>query len=138
MQWSDISFAPATRVLRQFAGIWLFFFALLACVQGLVSHNLALAALFGVLAVVIGIPGLIHPPVIRPVYVGAMVLTFPIGWTVSKVLLACLFYGLFTPVALIFRLTGRDILCRRHRPEKETYWSPKAMPSDPQRYFRPF
>ena len=39
-----------------------------------------------------------------------MVLAFPIGWTVSQVILAVMFYGLFTPIGLVFRLIGRDPL----------------------------
>jgi hypothetical protein len=52
--------------------------------------------------------------------------------------LACLFYGMFTPVAVAFKLIGRDVLCRWHRPATESYWSPKSMSADPRRYFRPF
>ena len=39
-----------------------------------------------------------------------MVLAFPIGWTVSQVMLALMFFGLFTPIGLVFRLIGRDPL----------------------------
>jgi hypothetical protein len=138
MQWSDISFAPSARTLRQFAGLWLVIFALLSCIQAVVRHDPGLAAVFGVLAVAVGLPGLVKPSLIRPVYVGAMLVTFPIGWTVSKLLLACLFYGIFTPVALLFKLIGRDVLCRRHRPATQTYWTVKYMSTDPRSYFRPF
>jgi hypothetical protein len=138
MQWSDISFTPSVRTLRQFAGLWLFVFALLSCAQALVRHNFGLAALFGVFALAVGVPGLIKPMLIRPVYVAAMLVTFPIGWAVSKLLLACLFYGIFTPVALLFKLIGRDVLVRRHPSTTETYWTVKCMPTEPRGYFRPF
>ena len=36
-----------------------------------------------------------------------MIVAFPIGWAVSHIMLAALFYGLFTPVALVFRTIGR-------------------------------
>jgi hypothetical protein len=138
MQWSDISFAPPTRTLRQFAGLSLGILGLAACFQGFVRHQPIAAAVFGTLAVVIGIPGLIQPAIVRPVYVGAMILAFPIGWTVSKLILACMFYGIFTPMALWFRIIGRDSLSRRHRPVTETYWLPKTQTTDPSRYFHPF
>jgi hypothetical protein len=138
VQWSDITFTPPTRTLRQFAGLSLVIFGLAACFQGVIRHQPILAAVFGTLAVVIGLPGLIQPSIVRPVYVGAMILTFPIGWTVSKLILACMFYGIFTPMALWFRLIGRDSLSRRHRPELETYWSPKSQATDPSSYFHPF
>jgi hypothetical protein len=138
MQWSDISFSPPTRTLRQFAGLSLLIFGSAACVQVFVRHQPMVAAVFGTLAIVIGIPGLIRPSIVRPVYVGAMILAFPIGWTVNKVILACMFYGMFTPVALFFRLIGRDSLSRRHRPAVETYWLPKRQVTDLARYFRSF
>ena len=53
----------------------------------------------------------------RLIYVGWMVLAFPIGWTVSQVMLALMFFGLFTPIGLVFRLIGRDPL-QRTRPAR--------------------
>jgi len=138
MQWSDISFSPPTRTLRQFAGLWLCFLGLAAVVQGVFRHNLALMAVFATLAVVIGLSGLLVPSTIRPIYVGSMILAFPIGWTVNKIILACMFYGIFTPMSVLFRVIGRDSLSRRRRPAEETYWSAKSQPTDPSRYFHPF
>ena len=67
-----------------------------------------------------------------------MVLAFPIGWTVSQVMLAVMFFGLFTPIGLVFRLIGRDPLHRTRRPELESYWAPKPTPTDLRRYFKQF
>jgi hypothetical protein len=138
MQWSDITFSPSGRTLRQFAGLWLLFLGLAACVQGLVRHHTVLAVVLAVVAVVIGLPGLFKPALVRPVYVGAMILAFPIGWTMNKVILACMFYGMFTPIALFFRLIGRDSLSLRHPPATETYWLPKRQATDLSSYFRSF
>ena len=138
MQWSDISFRPPAKTLRQFAGLWLAFFGGLALWQGLVRGQTGLATLLAVLALTIGPLGLIRPGWIRPIYVGWMVLAFPIGWTVSQVMLALMFYGLFTPIGLLFRLLGRDALHRTRRPEVESYWTPKPAPAGPKSYFRQF
>jgi hypothetical protein len=64
--------------------------------------------------------------------------TFPIGWTGSRLLLACLYYGIFTPVGLIFKLIGRDALARRSRPGQLTYWESKPMSADMRSYLRQF
>jgi hypothetical protein len=138
MQWSDISFAPPTRTLRQFAGLWLLFFGLAAGVQGLLRDRPVVGLVLGAVALAIGLPGLVWPSLVRPVYVGAMVVTFPIGWVVSKVLLAGMYYAIITPVGLAFRLIGRDALGRKPHPAAETYWQPKVLPTDPRRYFRMF
>jgi hypothetical protein len=44
----------------------------------------------------------------------------------------------FTPIALGFRLTGRDVLARRRNPAATTYWVPKLPPAGSQSYFRQF
>jgi hypothetical protein len=67
-----------------------------------------------------------------------MVLAFPIGWTISQLIVALLYYGLFTPIGIVFRLIGRDPLHRTHRPGIPTYWSPKMTATDPKRYFQQF
>jgi hypothetical protein len=67
-----------------------------------------------------------------------MILAFPIGWTVSNLVLVLVFFGLFTPVALVFRLLGRDALQRRFQPEQDTYWTARPETTEPVRYFRQF
>ena len=48
------------------------------------------------------------------------------------------FFGLFAPVGLIFRLIRRDALHRKFEPEAPTYWVPRPKITDPKRYFRQF
>lgn len=138
MQWSDIQFRPSVTTLRQFAGLWLGCFGALGLWEGLVRGHSNAAFILVVLAIGVGIPGLIRPQLTRPIYVAWMVLAFPIGWTVSQVIVAILFYGLFTPIGLVFRLMGRDPLHRARQPALQTYWSAKVTPTDPRRYFKQF
>jgi hypothetical protein len=138
MQWSDIPFRPPRKTLRQFAGLWIAFFGGNALWQALARGNSSLATVFGVLALTVGPVGLARPEWMRPIYVSWMVLAFPIGWTVSQAITAALFYGLFTPIGLVFRLIGRDPLRRARRPGLETYWSAKPAAADPRRYFQQF
>jgi hypothetical protein len=138
MHWSDISFTPSTKTLRQFAGLWLLFFAGLAGWQYFRHDNRGLALALAILAVAAGLPGLVWPPAVRLLYVGSMILTFPIGWTVSRVVLAMLFYCLFAPVGLLFRVAGRDVLGLRRPEGQESYWRPKPAAENVRRYFRQF
>jgi hypothetical protein len=138
MQWSDIQFQPPDKTLRQFAGLWLACFGGLAAWQGIVRGHTSLAAALAVLALGVGPLGLIWPRIVRPIYVAWMVLAFPIGWSISQIILAVMFYGLFTPIGLIFRIIGRDALHRARQPGLESYWSAKTIPADPRRYFKQF
>ena len=138
MQWSDIQFHPPSKTLRQFAGLCLVFFGGLAAWQGILWGRTLVAIILAALALITGSLGLLWPQLMRPLYVGWMVVAFPIGWVVSQTLLAMMFYGLFTPIAIIFRLIGRDPLHRTRRSGLETYWSHKPSAADPRRYFKQF
>ncbi len=137
MRWSEIPFHPTRTQLRQFAGLCLLFFGALASWQWFRYENSVAALIFTGLALVLGVGGLLFPRAVRFVFVGWMILAFPIGWVVSHVLLAILFYGIFLPLGLVFKMMGRDSLDRR-RLVNTTYWKPKANPSNIKSYFRQF
>ena len=137
MQWADISFSPRQRTLRQFAILWIVFFMGLAVWHGAWRGRTEVGLTLLALAIAIGPLGLVRPRAIRPIYVGWMVLAFPIGWLVSSIVLAIVYYGVFTPIAMAFRLLRRDALGRRPR-KTDTYWQPKPPVTDVRRYFRQF
>jgi hypothetical protein len=128
-------FRPTDRVLRQFSGIWIVFFGAIAALQ-MYRHRPVLAMVLGALAVTLGPIGLLWPRAMKPIFVGWMVLVFPIGWTVSRVILGILFYGLFTPIAWIFRMIGRDALGLKPKAQAATCWSAKPGAADKSRYLR--
>ncbi len=138
MRFSDIQFNPPTKTLRQFAGLWLVVFGGMAVWEAVGRHRPAVAASLAVLALVVGPMGLARPDYMRPIYVGWMVLAFPIGWTVSQVVLLIVFFGLFTPIGILFRVMGRDPLDRKLDRTAPTYWTPKPAPTDLRRYFKQF
>jgi hypothetical protein len=138
MQWSDVQFDPTTKTLRQFGGLCFVFFGGLGLWEALGRGHASLGAGLGGAAVAGGLLGLVRPGLLRWIYIVWMVLAFPIGWTVSLVTLAIMYYGLFTPIGLVCKLIGRDPLERARRPEVETYWTPKPTPTDPGRYFKQF
>ena len=138
MRWSDIQFDPPRKVLRQFAGLWLFFFGGLALWEILGRGRTGFGVFLALLAVTIGPLGLLRPEWMRLIYVSWMVLAFPIGWTVSQIILLAMFFGLFTPIGLTFRLLGRDPLRRAPRSGLDSYWEPKPVPTDLGRYFKQF
>jgi hypothetical protein len=78
------------------------------------------------------------PATIRWIYVGCMIAAFPVGWVVSQVMLAVLFYVMITPVALLFRWRGRDSLHRAPARGRASYWTEKSQPEDLRRYFRQY
>ncbi len=138
MRWSDIPFSPSERTLRQFAGLWIVFFSLLALWHGVYRGSVVIGGSLAGLAWTVGPVGLLWPNALRPVFVGWMVLVFPIGWGVSKLILALLYYTLFTPLGLVFRLIGRDVLCLKRPAARASYWTAKAVVTDARSYYHPF
>ena len=136
MQWSDIQRDPDRRTLRQFALIWIVFFAGLAVYQQTVRDRPLAAAILAVLAVTVGPIGLLWPRAVRHIFVTWSVIAFPIGWVVSWIALGLLFYGVFTPIGLLFRLIGRDALMRRRPTGQDTYWTATGPPPSASSYFR--
>ena len=59
----------------------------------------------------------------------------PIGWVVTHLVLATIFYGLITPMGAIMRLFGRDRLHRSFDASAESYWIAHDPSGDTARYF---
>jgi hypothetical protein len=138
MKWSDIPLNPSRKVLRQFAALWLVCFMALGASQYFAKGRPQLGLALAAAAVIIGLPGLIWPPLLRWLFVACTVLTFPIGWLISLLVLWALYFLVLTPVAVFFRLRGRDLLGRKPAPERDSFWEPKQTPRDLRSYFRQY
>ena len=55
---------------------------------------------------------------------------------VSPVVMGAIFFGVFTPVALFMRLTGRDALARRYEPARPSYWQRRDPPGPAEDSFK--
>jgi len=82
--------------------------------------------------------GWVRPSWLRWLFVGWMILAFPIGWTISQLLIGSMFYLVITPVALVFRVMGRDVLRRKRGKSDPTLWNIKVPPDDSRRYLREY
>ena len=100
------------------------------------SQRVALA-LWGV-ALVCGVLRWAAPTWLRPLYVGLMAASLPIGLVMSHVVVGIVFFGVVTPIALLFRLTGRDPMQRKLDREASTYWTRRSPIADVARYYRQF
>ena len=78
------------------------------------------------------------PPLRRWIYLGWLYAAFPIGWTVSHLLLAATYYLVLTPIGLLVRWTRGDPLERTLDRSAPTYWTERRPVRDVRRYFRQF
>ena len=138
---------PDARKLRQFGWASLAAFGLLGTVTmwrgtlfgvslGALTDSVAYACWsLGLLSVLFS---LAWPPGNRPLYLSLGVIAFPIGWLLSHVILALVFFAVLTPVAFVFRLIGRDPLAREIDTAKPSYWDDLPQLTDKSEYFRQF
>jgi hypothetical protein len=127
------------RTLREFAGLCLAIFGVLF-VLSWYRHVHAPSPsgwVAGALVLLVGVQGLIRPNAIRPIYLLAMALTKPIGHVIGGALLAIVYYGVITPLAVAFRVAGRDGL-GRFRSNSESYWVDRLPSNDVRRYLRQY
>ena len=137
MKFSDIPRNPDHRMLRQFAGLWILFFGAIALTQHFRSQNESVAIVIGAFALVVGVPGLFFPRVLKPIFVGWMILAFPIGWLVSHVILFLIYWSVFVPIGFILRRMGHDPL-RLRKPSSDSYWEQKTQQTSLRRYLKQF
>ena len=131
-----IQWNPSTKQLRQFAGIWFpAFCGLVGYSIGHKTGHWSEVEIGWVLAGLLSVGGLVLPALIRPIFVGLILLTFPIGWVVSHLLLGLIFYGVVTPIGLILRISGHDPL-QLKKPSGNSVWKTSVGKTDATRYLR--
>jgi hypothetical protein len=86
----------------------------------------------------LGLIGLARPALMRWLFIGATVITFPIGWVITQLVLLLMFLLVITPVALLLRLRGRDILQLKRPPEQVSLWQQRSERTEPGRYLKQF
>ena len=74
----------------------------------------------------------------RRIYVGWMYAVYPIGWTLSHLLLAVVYFGVMTPIGLALRILRRDPLTRSFDRMATSYWVRHTPVSRIERYLRQF
>lgn len=143
----EIDWRPDDRTLKQFGFIALFGFSFLAAIAwfevlvfsfGLGEMRPIVAGGFATLAGVSTLFSLIAPRANLPIYIGLTILAYPIGFVLSHFIMGLLFFGMITPLGLIFRVIGKDPMNRRFEPAAETYWSDPRPRRAKESFFRQF
>ena len=130
---------PTRRELNQFGFIWLGFLALFGVVAYFKFSSPLAARWLWIAAVVVPIVGWLVPAFMRLVFLGMSYLAWPIGFVVSHVVLAAVYYLVLTPIGLLTRLFGYDSMKKDFDPDVESYWVGRSAEAvNPKRYFRQF
>ena len=78
---------------------------------------------------------LARPRWFRRVYRVGMTVSFQIGQGVGKIVLAIFFWLVLTPIGLLLRLWGKDLLSMKRRTATSSYWQPARISDQFDRQF---
>ncbi len=129
----DLNWHPSRRQLRQFGSLC----GLLLPVLGWwwpggwpgIGVGIGLGALIAGLALAL-------PDLIRPLFLGATVITAPIGLVLGELSLIAIFCLIFLPLGIVFRLLRRDRLQLSRNEQQPSYWLRKPEDRSSVSYYR--
>ena len=142
-----IDWSPTRRILRNFGLIGFVAFGAFGALAhwqiyplGGLSDGAAATLLYVLwaLAAYCGLCAAAAPIAAKPLYLVLTIITYPIGFALSYVVMVILFYLVLTPVGLVFRIIGRDPLNRRFDTSVATHWIKRRPPETAKRYFHQF
>jgi len=135
----EVNRNPTRRQLRWFAAlVFPLFWGWVAFLVHRRADLPRVAVAIAAAAVAISIAGLVSPAFMRRVWIGMMVGLSPIGWVMSHLILALIYYLVLTPVGLALRAAGRDPLHRRFERDARSYWIDRPDRPEVERYFRQY
>ncbi len=135
----SLNLKPSDKQLRDFGDI-----ALCMCnIVGLLLMWIAGLPLrafivFCIAGVAVYLLSRISVTLVRPVYLGLILLTYPIGWVISHTVMAIFYYVIIGGVGLVFKLLKRDPLHRALDRQAESYWIPYKHNRSLSHYFHQF
>jgi hypothetical protein len=133
MKLIELNWSPTDRQLRQFGGVCMVMLPALGWIWG--GSTPAILGLC-ILGLTLAVAALSHPTSIKPIFLTLMVITSPIGLVVGELSMIMIYFGLFLPLSLAFRVTGRDALQLKRLKSSSSYWQEKRQPASASNYYR--
>ncbi len=106
--------------LKTFALIWSFIFLIVGLWPLIAGNTVRLWAI--VVMLIFGIIAFLKPSLLSSFYKIWVKVGEFIGGIISKVIMIVLFYGMFTPIAFMLRLLGKDLLRKKLDKSSSSYW----------------
>ena len=129
--------SPTNIELRVFAGGLLVLAGIVGFVRPTWLPDPGQQLVMGLL-IVSGLLGLVCPAKIRGIYRAWMFVVLPIGWLVSHLAMAVIYFLVITPIGVVRRLAGADSLSIHDSKTLDSYWESIRREEDPSRPFRQY
>jgi len=129
---------PTARELTVFGVLLAPFFGLIGSIVLWRTDSWTVAVVLWIAGLLLAAAYLCSPSFRRPTYTTWMALLYPVGWAISHLILAIVYYGWVTPVGLLMRLFGYDPMRRRLGRQVPSQWVRRKAAADVNRYFRQY
>lgn len=104
-------------------------------VQFLLWQHQRAATICWILAACFLLPGLLVPSALTPIYKGWLKFAALLAWVNTRLILGLTFFLVFTPLGILMRLLGKDLIKERWEAKATSYWIEKEkIPFDRTRY----
>ena len=128
-----INWNPTNRQLRQFGVICSVALPAIGWLWGGGPKTISgLLAIGCVLAVI----GCFFPRALRIPFLSLTVAATPLGLIIGELAMLLIYFGVFLPIGLCFRLLGRDALQLKMGRSQTTYWQARKPAGGPESYYR--
>lgn len=138
-----LNWQPNKKELRQFGAIFMGGFLLLGAVkyfwpfQRLITPDPTLGIWLMAIGAVVGLIGLTGTRLALPFYWAWLSVAFVMGNLMSRLIIALIYFIVFTPMRLLGNLLGRDRL-QLKKPPTNSYWLDTSLPQELEKYERQF
>ena len=133
MKLAEVNWDPTNRQLRQFGAICPLALPSLGWLWG---GDIRIISLLAIVGLLIAVGGLAWPGAIKPIFIALMVLATPVGMVIGELAMLLIYFGVFLPIGIIFRLMNRDALQLMISRESESYWQTKRQVRNISSYYR--
>ena len=134
----EFNLNPSQRDLKIFGWLLPVFFTFIGGLMLWRFQSMSVAQSLWIVGVVMTLVYWGLPRLQRLVYVGWIYAAYPIGWTVSHIILAIVFYLVITPIGLVMWLVRYDPMQRKLDRQAKSYWSVRKSAADVKQYYRQF
>lgn len=87
-------------------------------------------SIVGGLGALLVLSGTLAPAILKPIYRVWMALAVVLGFVMTRVILTLVYFLVLTPIGLVLRLFGKDLLDRKLDPRADSYWKRKEYLDD--------
>ena len=133
MKLIELNWSPSDRQLRQFGAVCMIALPSVGWIWGISNLPMLVVSTLGI---TLALAGWVKPRILRPAFLTLMLVTSPIGIFVGEVSMIMIYFGLFLPFSLVFRIIGRDALQMKRSKSATSYWQKRQQPTDVSTYYR--